>query len=1002
MLCCVVDNRPIVNGHTESAVHDEPSVESENTEQISAEPLAISVTNAASPELSATSQMPILPSTEERQSEAKEELMEISVNLTATSEPIVAEKCVVENRSNENQSTCDGERKIFVTGHEQQNVEVTLTKKSDSNDKKESDGSSLSVTPSPDLLQKLKAFFKVTNLAGTVQLDWPAEMVLMTKTVDCVPLTYSHNPLQFDYAKLYSGVARKRKNTDFRNNDSGGGKTGHKSKKKKRKAKPDNIPLGSVRVKETLTSSARDHRHHLVGDAKLLLTNDSTTGSLKGAKQKKKLHKRVKAKKASVEKTAEEAALVGGLVKPASSAKVVQQNLKKGIHSTTAIGGVNKPTGHKRPADDGDTANGIVKDTAMSKWETSSESETENAAPQKQSKVKRRRVDSHGSDKSHHSAHSSDRGRSVTRSRSRTRSRKRSYSSGSSRSSRHSSSRSRSHSHRRRCSGSSRRRSSSYDDSSGSSRSRSRSRRDSRSSSAYSRSSRRSSSRSRSRSSSRHRSSRSRSRSVKRGGLSKRSASENSTRRSTSRSKSTEANASKKGCETTEGSTKLPKKTTAAASKSGSGVDLSSIPAPKEQDIKKISLPSAPEPKGKDASGNFIGPTLPPSHRLFHLDIPMPNNQGQKDAANSGGGSGGRDVFQRIGPNDPLVFKASSESAQPAASSFEIPPDQLDQYRLLQKKAAKHAMQQMRREQGLPVEDDDEEEEEEAFAAEAEGVVDGTEADNLDMLALEQQQQGALTTDGLTEEQLEQLLLQQQQQQQQLQQVLIAPQTQLLAGGQAIQLLGGGGGGMSLQALTSASPANMQLVQMPNGQLVYAATATSQPMATAGGFAFATAGGGQMILASPQQAYQLQQLQAQQNFQLQAQQQAFQLQAAAAAHPQLYATGGLGGMMMLAGGGLAAYGGLSGLTAVRLASGGVGLAATRPTLVQATHSGLQAIHPGLQAFGLAQQPQLISREMLAGGALRLPSGLQFSTQAAGYPVMLGGPRYVLQRLPQGP
>lgn len=381
----------------------------------------------------------------------------------------------------------------------------------------------------------------------------------------------------------------------------------------------------------------------------------------------------------------------------------------------------------------------------------------------------------------------------------------------------------------------------------------------------------------------------------------------------------------------------------------------------------------------------------------------MPNNQGQKDAANSGGGSSGRDVFQRIGPNDPLVFKAQSESAQPAASSsFEIPPDQLDQYRLLQKKAAKHAMQQMRREQGLPVEDDDEEEEEEAFATEAEGVVDGTEADNLDMLALEQQQQGVLTTDGLTEEQLEQLLLQQQQQQQQLQQVLIAPQTQLLAGGQAIQLMGGGGGGLPLQALTSASPANMQLVQMPNGQLVYAATATPQPMATAGGFAFATAGGGQVFLASPQQAYQLQQLQAQQNFQLQAQQQALQLQAAAAAHPQLLATGGLGGMTMLAGGGLAAYGGLSGLTAVRLASGGLGLAATRPTFVQATHPGLQALHPGLQAFGLAQQPQLISREMLAGGGLRLPSGLQFSTQATGYPVMLGGPRYFLQRLPQGP
>lgn len=435
-----------------------------------------------------------------------------------------------------------------------------------------------------------------------------------------------------------------------------------------------------------------------------------------------------------------------------------------------------------------------------------------------------------------------------------------------------------------------------------------------------------------------------------------------------------------------ENASKVPKRIKVGYSKNKTaGSDLSSIPTPKEPDVKKISLP--PDPKNK-AAGCFIGPTLPPSHHLFHLDIPLPDC-GQKS-------NNIRDVFQPIGPNDPLVFKSNKGEAGEnkgeatsgnVATTFEIPEDQLEQYRQLQQKAAKHALQQMRREQGLPVEEEEDEEEE---VMQTEDIID----DLGDVM-----EQQVLSLDDLSEEQLEILQHQQQQQQPQLQQLLLAPQTPLLASAASPNLplnVINSGGGMSLQALTQTSHTAIQLVQMPNGQLVYAA---ANPMnsggMTAGGMTLA-GNGGMTFLAAPQHQLQLQ------------------------AQPQFFS--GLGGAVLAGGGGLTLPGhlGLGGLTTVRLASGaGLQSLALAPRHLISVS---QSLHPGLQTLNLAQQPQLISQELYPIRLQNLQNLQSLQVQnlqnfqnlqnlqnfqnfqnlqasSAGYQVMLGGPRIVLQRLP---
>jgi len=79
-----------------------------------------------------------------------------------------------------------------------------------------------------------------------------------------------------------------------------------------------------------------------------------------------------------------------------------------------------------------------------------------------------------------------------------------------------------------------------------------------------------------------------------------------------------------------------------------SNESVSEIPTP---ELHMLSIPLPPKggihaSKGAK-SGEFIGPTLPSNHVLAHMqDIPLPRRNLSV-----------KEKFQRIGPNDPLVFK---------------------------------------------------------------------------------------------------------------------------------------------------------------------------------------------------------------------------------------------------------------------------------------------------------------------------------------------------------
>ena len=170
--------------------------------------------------------------------------------------------------------------------------------------------------------------------------------------------------------------------------------------------------------------------------------------------------------------------------------------------------------------------------------------------------------------------------------------------------------------------------------------------------------------------------------------------------------------------------------------------DVKSIPTPEEH-MQSIPLP-VPEHPAVSSSQSFIGPVLPSDHPLADKqDIPLPPTA----------------KFQRIGPNDPLVFRRmpppppppallsghsrvdADRPPSPPADEMEddiagdedpipqmldmktlkpamfIPPEQDEQYGALRRQAELHARRQrIREETGMDIADDDEDEDMEAPA----------------------------------------------------------------------------------------------------------------------------------------------------------------------------------------------------------------------------------------------------------------------------------------------
>ena len=159
--------------------------------------------------------------------------------------------------------------------------------------------------------------------------------------------------------------------------------------------------------------------------------------------------------------------------------------------------------------------------------------------------------------------------------------------------------------------------------------------------------------------------------------------------------------------------------------------------------MQSIPLPVSEHPTTVASNQSFIGPVLPSNHPLAHKqDIPLPATA----------------KFQRIGPNDPLVFRSMPPPPPPPASltshgqpgtgimppprpptppaedieddiagdedpipqmldvrtlkpAMFIPPEQDEQYGALRRQAELHARRQrIREETGMDIEDDDEDE----------------------------------------------------------------------------------------------------------------------------------------------------------------------------------------------------------------------------------------------------------------------------------------------------
>ena len=637
------------------------------------------------------------------------------------------------------------------------------------------------------MMKLYDSFMKVTSSNDLAQLDWPREMIQETKLAP--KLVYSCNPLYFSFRKLQL--------ISQQNGESRPEAKKHKHQKKRKKKTEESAAGSKSGVKnENDLDTNKDKT-----ESRKTSKSDSAN-LLAVAKGHTKMAKTISEPGVRNKKTKKSAAPTGKPTKSKTSAHSAQSDKRK--HSVAEGGTSQKRVlGSRSPNTrsmvvDGDVSrlSSALKDTGKSRWDTSSDSEVETSQPvandrgtrtgtrsrmpvssdQNRAKNRRSSPDDHSRSQSHHWS-------SDSSARSHKRSRYRSASSAASSYSRSSSSyRSSSYSYRRRrrLTYDSSRSSSSYSDTgsnySHSSRSYSRSRSSSRRRHSHSRSYSRSRSSSMSCSPRHHRSG-SRLRSYKARSdwqtqmASKRPHIEPSvtlhtkpsthpTKVSSSKSKTSTVIEAKNSSNTVEPAI-APAEPTGDGGSSAEvkelnpsvnteepvpteavNEDVKSIPTPEEH-MESIPLPVPQHPSTSTSNQSFIGPVLPSNHPLAHKqDIPLPPTA----------------KFQRIGPNDPLVFRRMPPPPPPPASltspstagsatlppprppsppaedmdddiagdedpipqildvrTFEpasfIPPEQDEQYGALRRQAERHARRQrIREETGMDIDEESEDE----------------------------------------------------------------------------------------------------------------------------------------------------------------------------------------------------------------------------------------------------------------------------------------------------
>ena len=632
----------------------------------------------------------------------------------------------------------------------------------------------------PYMVKLYDSFMNVTSSNELAQLDWPREMIQETRLSP--KLVYSCNPLYFSFRKL-------RQNSQ-QNDQSNAEPKKHKHLKKRKKSH-------AGKTEDQTTASKSAHKDTNTSEVKKDPTKSHKTLKKDSADQLEhtKMAKNSLERGTRNKKTTKSMAQADKPTKSSTSHPLTQSSRRKlsVAEDTTLKHGSRGRLRSTRPTSaDGDTVllSGTLKDTAKSRWDTSSDSETETSQPSacdwKTNKTMRSKVPVllDQSNAKTRKGSPDNRSRSPSWSshssaRSRKRSRHRSVSSSASSYSRTSSSyRSSSYSRRRRrrLTSHSSQSSCSYTDTASNysrssqsySRSRSISHRRRRRSRSYSRSSR-SRSFSHSRSPRRHHSGSQlrphkaksdwRTQAVIKRPRATETTSTLQTKPQTQPAKgsgnkgknssdevkpaSAPAESADVGVNPAEEKELKPADTkeSAKATADAAVEDLKSIPTPEEH-MQSIPLPVQERPV-VTSSQSFIGPVLPSNHPLAHKqDIRLPPTA----------------KFQRIGPNDPLVFRSMPPPPPPPASltsptrvgtsvippprppsppgddmeddiagdedpipqmldvktlkpvSF-IPPEQDEQYGALRRQAELHARRQrIREETGMDIDEDDEDE----------------------------------------------------------------------------------------------------------------------------------------------------------------------------------------------------------------------------------------------------------------------------------------------------
>jgi len=529
---------------------------------------------------------------------------------------------------------------------------------------------------------KLKdTFVKVWSCNDALRLDWPREMVHETEVAP--KLVYSCNPLYFNFRKLLSGMQQ--------NADGKLELKKHRHKKKHKKSHTENTDNHAASSKaEHQSANSLDVNKDILESSKTLKSAshlDTTKEHTK--KYKSLLDPAVSSKKSK--KSAAKATKPDTSPHPAQSKK---RNASAADKSRKRVSGSQSQTIQPTVAED-DLVRmiGAAKDTDKSRWDTSSDSETEptrlDTTDRKTSEIVKSKAPASADLSSAKTVQHRSRSRSLNWSsdnsaRSRKRSRYRSTSSASSYSCTSSSYRSSSYSYhgRHRLSRSSSSYSYSASDYSHSSRSYSRSRSTSRrrrwQSRSYSRSQSSSVSRSpprrafggqppprRGRSGWRSQATSKQSRTA----TQQTKPSTHPPKTSKVKTKTDSASEVKNNSDVSEPLAALTgpsdggsnsaeaKESTSINTEESEEVatgpaveDVKCIPTPEEH-MQSIPLPVLEHPT-VSGSHSFIGPVLPSDHPLAHKqDIPLPATA----------------KFQHIGPNDPLVFRSMPPPPPPPA-----------------------------------------------------------------------------------------------------------------------------------------------------------------------------------------------------------------------------------------------------------------------------------------------------------------------------------------------